>query len=58
MEVEFLRAFDTKTWDTITVTVPSNINESELINWAHKNLLTNGIVCFAVYNIQLDCEEG
>jgi len=58
MEVEFLRAFDNGTWDTIIATVPSNINENKLTSWADQNLLIDGVVCFAVYNIQLDCEKS
>jgi len=55
MRVEFLRAFDDNTWDTITAQVPDTLEEdAQLIAWAWKEpgIPFPGTVLIAVYDIK------
>ncbi|MBD3262033.1 MAG: hypothetical protein GF334_10285 [Candidatus Altiarchaeales archaeon] len=56
MRVEFLRAFDDNTWDTVTVTVPDSCKTGEeIVAWGYEqdqSVIPTGLVLLAVYNIR------
>lgn len=61
--VEFLVAYNDRTWDTFTKEVPGNVPDEKLTEWAASNLFTHpadrnlNIVLYAVYWIGESVED-